>query len=473
MQRNWIGRRRACASPSRSRTRAGRAARRTARRLHDPPRHDFRRDLLRALGRSSARAARSSRSDPGLAEFRREVAALGTSEEAIERAEKKGFPLGPLRPPSLPPGCEAAGLCRQFRAHGLWRGRDFRLSRRMTSATSTSPANMACRSYRWWRRKERRSRDASRSATRPILEKEGDQTVLINSDFLDGMTVPEAKEEVARRMEADGHRRAQGELPSARLGRVAPALLGLPDPGHPLQVMRHRSGAEDGSAGHAARGCHLRQAGQSARASSDLEACRVPHLRRPAAARDRHLRHLRRFILVLRALLLAPCGRCRSIAQAAHYWMPVDQYIGGVEHAILHLLYSRFYARAMTLTGHLDLKEPFASLFTQGMVVHETFRTEAGEWVLPADAASRTTAVVHAKTGEPLTDRRHREDVEVEEERRRSRRRSSSVTAPIRRAGSCSPTRRPSATSNGPRHGVEGAWRFTQRVWRLVARCAD
>ena len=78
------------------------------------------------------------------------------------------------------------------------------------------------------------------------------------------------------------HRRAQGEFPPARLGRVAPALLGLPDPGHPLPVMRGRAGAETGSAGHAARGCHLRQAGQSARPSSDLEARR---LARNAAAR--------------------------------------------------------------------------------------------------------------------------------------------------------------------------------------------
>ena len=60
--------------------------------------------------------------------------------------------------------------------------------------------------------------------------------------------------------------------------------------------------------------------------------------------------------------------------EAVDYWLPVDQYIGGIEHAILHLLYSRFFVRAMRKAGYTGLSEPFAGLFTQGMITHETYR---------------------------------------------------------------------------------------------------
>jgi leucyl-tRNA synthetase len=77
------------------------------------------------------------------------------------------------------------------------------------------------------------------------------------------------------------------------------------------------------------------------------------------------------------ARFTAPRAETPTLAEDAAYWMNVDQYIGGVEHAILHLLYSRFFARAMVATGHLpaSAKEPFAALFTQGMVTHEIYRT--------------------------------------------------------------------------------------------------
>jgi len=71
------------------------------------------------------------------------------------------------------------------------------------------------------------------------------------------------------------------------------------------------------------------------------------------------------------------------------YWMPVDQYIGGVEHAILHLLYSRFFMRAINLNNNnVNLKEPFKGLFTQGMVCHETYKDENNNWLSPDDVFS-------------------------------------------------------------------------------------
>ena len=105
-------------------------------------------------------------------------------------------------------------------------------------------------------------------------------------------------------------------------------------------------------------------------------------------------------------------------------WLPVDQYIGGIEHAILHLLYSRFFTRAMQATGHAGLDEPFAGLFTQGMVVHETYKAANGEWVLPAEVkvegAGKDRRAILISSGEPIEIGVDREDVEVETQHRRS-----------------------------------------------------
>ncbi|MBS0536359.1 MAG: leucine--tRNA ligase [Proteobacteria bacterium] len=152
-------------------------------------------------------------------------------------------------------------------------------------------------------------------------------------------------------------------------------------------------------------------------------------------------------------------------------WLPVDQYIGGIEHAILHLLYSRFFTRAMKKTGHIGMDEPFAGLFTQGMVVHETYRDKAGNWVEPASVTiegmgdARTARLT--ATGEPV-------DIGSIEKMSKSKKNTVDPDDIIAAYGA--DTARWFMLSDSPperdviwtEEGVQGAWRFVQRLWRLV-----
>ena len=406
--------------------------------------------------------------DPVLAAFRKEVASLGTSEESIERAEKKGCALGIFARHPFRSDLRLPVYAANFVLLGYGEGAIF-----------------GCPAH------DQRDLDFARRYGLPVIpvvapntvdaggvmiedeayhEKDGDQAILINSDFLNGMSVPEAKDEVARRMETMGigerkinyrlrdwgvsrqrywgcpipviHCNSCGTVPVPKdqLPVILPDDVTFDKPGNPLE--HHPTW----------KNVNCPACGRTARRETDTFDTFI----------DSSWYYAR---------FCSPKASVPVDRQAASYWMPVDQYIGGVEHAILHLLYSRFFSRAMTRTGHLDLKEPFDSLFTQGMVIHETFKLDSGEWVFPADAVLLNGNWAHAETGEPLT-------IGDVEKMSKSKKNVIDPETIIERYGA--DTARWFMLSDTPperdiewtESGVEGAWRFTQRIWRLVNEAA-
>ncbi|HEY4252439.1 MAG TPA: leucine--tRNA ligase [Roseomonas sp.] len=168
------------------------------------------------------------------------------------------------------------------------------------------------------------------------------------------------------------------------------------------------------------------------------------------------------------ARFASPHAKAPLTAAAADAWLPVDQYIGGIEHAILHLLYSRFFMRALKQTGHVKVEEPFAALFTQGMVQHASFKGEDGRWLAPdeiemlADGGAR-----HRETGEAVA-------VGRVEKMSKSKRNTIDPGAIIDRYGA--DTARWFILSDNPpdrdmewtEAGAAGAYRFTQRLYRIA-----
>ncbi len=154
--------------------------------------------------------------------------------------------------------------------------------------------------------------------------------------------------------------------------------------------------------------------------------------------------------------------------QNINEWLPVDLYLGGIEHAILHLLYARYFTRAMNETGHLNVKEPFAALFTQGMVRHETYQNEQGDWLAPEE--------VLWKDNQPFQKTNPEKKVKIgaSEKMSKSKRNVVSPEQIVDQYGadavrwfmlSDSPPERDIIWNEG---GIAGAARFIKRIWRLV-----
>jgi leucyl-tRNA synthetase len=305
-------------------------------------------------------------------------------------------------------------------------------------------------------------------ASEPIgNEAESMTGVAVNSSFLDGLTTEQAQAEIIRRAEAAGwgqgtvqyrlrdwgvsrqrywgtpipivHCARCGAVPVPRdqLPVVLPDDIEFDQPGNPLD--RHPSWK------------HV-----------DCPGCGGAALRETDTL-DTFVDSSWYFIR------FASQPEDRPFDQAeAEKWLPVGQYIGGVEHAILHLLYARFWTRALKQLGRISVEEPFKGLFTQGMVTHETYRAGDGSWLSPDEVRKDGDDWVHIESGQPVTPGRV-------EKMSKSKRNTVDPEPILAKYGadavrwfmlSDSPPERDLEWSEA---GIEGASRFVQRVWRLAS----
>ncbi len=399
------------------------------------------------------------------AAFIAECNRMGTSEAVIERAEKKGFDTG-------------------LRAIHPFDGRElpvyianFVLMEYGTGAIFGCPAH------------DQRDLDFARKLgldVIPVVAPQGADAAqfvvgdeafvedgrLINSDFLDGMTVPDAKAEMAKRLSAMGcgvttvnfrlrdwgasRQRYWGcpvpvvhcpdcgvvPVPMAELPVALPDDVTFDKPGNPLDhhpTWKHVVCPKCGAAAQ-----------------------------RETDTLDTFVDSSWYF-----ARFCSPRADAPVEQDAVNYWLPVDQYIGGIEHAILHLLYSRFFVRAMRRCGHVALDEPFAGLFTQGMVCHETYKSADGKWLYPEELTFHDDGPpTKTDDGSPVT-------VGRSESMSKSKKNVVDPGSIIDQYGA--DTARWFMLSDSPperdlewtESGVQGAWRFTNRLWRLVLGAMD
>jgi leucyl-tRNA synthetase len=474
MQRNWIGRSegmlvRFAIDPA---TRGALADEPEARELEI---YTTRPDTLfgakfMAIAPDHPLAAAAARHDPKLAAFIEECRKIGTSVAAIETAEKKGYDTGLRAVHPFDAGWKVPVYVANFilmdygtgaifgcPAHDQ-RDLDFVNVYGLGATPVVCPPGVDPKTF-----------------TVDKVAYDGDG-LMINSRFLDGMTIEAAKAEVARRLEAatlgnrpQGKRQVNFKLRDWGISRQR--YWGCPIPVIHCEVDGVVSVPEKDLPVKLPDDVTFDAPGNPLDRHPTWKHVACPKCGRPARREtdtmDTFVDSSWYFVR-----FTDPWNAAAPTTQGvANRWLPVDQYIGGIEHAILHLLYSRFFTRAMKKTGHLDIEEPFAGLFTQGMVVHETYRDAAGHWVAPnevrieGDAEGRRAFALQGD-----------QPIEIGSIEKMSKSKRNTVDPDEIIKGYGADTARWFMLSDSPPErdviwteaGVQGAYKQTQRLWRLT-----
>ncbi|GHA47172.1 leucine--tRNA ligase [Amylibacter ulvae] len=396
-----------------------------------------------------------------IAAFNAECRQMDTTEEALETAEKKGYDTGITVTHPFNPSWELPVYIANFILMGYG-----------TGAIFGCPAH------------DQRDLDFARKydlVVTPVVcpdDQDPDTFTigadaylgtgkLINSRFLDGLTIEEGKTEVINRITVAGMGEATTQYRLRDWGVSRQRYWGCPIPvvhcekcgvvpekkeNLPIELPKDVTFEKPGNPldrHDAWRNCECPSCGGAALRETDTMDTFV----------DSSWYYAR---------FTAPRADTPTVAEDAAYWMNVDQYIGGIEHAILHLLYSRFFARAMNITGHLpdNAVEPFNALFTQGMVCHETYKDVDGKWLNPDEIKPVDDGYVDG-AGRPVT-------VGPSIKMSKSKKNVVDPEDIIDQYGA--DTARWFVMSDSPPErdvewtasGAEAAWKHLQRVWRLT-----
>ena len=396
--------------------------------------------------------------DTGLEAFIAECGRTGTSEAAIETAEKIGFDTGlRVRHPFIADSTLPVYVA------------NFVLMEYGTGAIFGCPAH------------DQRDLDFARKYDLDVIavvapkgqedfsvdtEAFIDDGVMINSDFLNGLVVADAKAKIIDRLEADGaglkavnyrlrdwgiSRQRYWGCPIPVVHCPGCGIVPVPEAGLPVVL------PDDVELGEAGNPLERHPTWKYV----DCPTCAKP-AQRETDTFDTFFESSWYF-----ARFCSPHAEGALDRDAVDYWLPVDQYIGGIEHAVLHLLYSRFFTRALNKCGYLGIKEPFEGLLTQGMVCHETYKDAAGNWLLPEEVELDGDKPALRDGGGPVT-------VGRSEKMSKSQKNVVDPESIIDAYGA--DTARLFMLSDSPPErdldwtdsGIEGAWRYANRLWRLI-----